>query len=66
MKNENQKAVKIIQILQDLEPGVVIENELWGLGDDGVVYYASWKEQKWKELFPLNFEATTETGEENE
>jgi hypothetical protein len=54
-----KKSVKIIQILQDLEPGVV--NDILGLGDDGVVYCANWKEQKWKELFPLNFEATTET-----
>jgi hypothetical protein len=53
-----KKSVKIIQILQDREPGVV--NDILGLGDDGVVYCANWKEQKWKELFPMNFETVTE------
>jgi len=59
MKNENQKPVKIIQIIQDADPGEAYD--LYGLGNDGVLYCANWKERQWKVLFPLPNETVTET-----
>lgn len=57
MKTNNQKPVKIIQILQDVDPDYSF-NILVGLGDDGVVYTAKWGSQEWRQLIPSRFEAT--------
>jgi hypothetical protein len=56
MNNKKQKP-KIIQILQDVDPDDSFSTII-GLGDDGVVYTASWKDRKWSELIPLRFEST--------
>jgi len=57
MKNEQQKTLKIIQILQDHDPDDDF-TILLGLGDDGVVYTAKWDSQEWRELIPSRFEST--------
>jgi hypothetical protein len=56
-----KKSVKIIQLIQDLDPQGFYD--LWGLGDDGVVYKAIFEDQlrKWEVLFPLPNETVTET-----
>ena len=64
MKNENQKPIKIIQLIQDADPDEAYD--LYGLGDDGVVYCANFKERKWKVLFPLPSDPNIEEGGDNE
>lgn len=50
----NQRPVKIIQIIQDLDPDSCYAT-LIGLGDDGVVYTSTWESKKWRKLVPLEF-----------
>jgi hypothetical protein len=64
MKNNDQKPVKIIQILQDHDPDVV--KNLYGLGDDGVVYCSNWAGEKWDVLVPRPSDPIIETGGDNE
>lgn len=54
-----KKSVKIIQIIQDADPDDAYD--LYGLGDDGVLYCTNWKERQWKVLFPPPNETVTET-----
>ena len=50
----NERPVKIIQIIQDLDPDSCYAT-LIGLGDDGVVYTSTWESKKWRKLVPLEF-----------
>lgn len=59
-----KKSVKIIQIIQDRDPEVV--NDLYGLGDDGVVYCSDWGEGKWRVFFPRPSDPIIEEGGSDE
>lgn len=53
MKTNNQKPVKIIQVLQDLSPHG--NYDVLGLGDDGVLYVADNWRKHWRVAVGLKF-----------
>jgi len=50
---EFPEPVKIIQIIQDLDPQGFYS--LFGLGDDGVVYFTPVDTNRWRVYVPLEF-----------
>lgn len=58
MTTPMDKQVKIIQIIQDNDPAVV--KNLYGLGDDGVVYCTNWAGEEWEVLVEPNSEPEPE------
>jgi len=50
---KTQKSVKIIQILQDVDPQGFYD--LWGLGDDGALHGINWEKAQWKLCIGRNF-----------
>ena len=50
---EFPESVKIIQIIQDLDPQGFYS--LLGLGDDGVVYFTPVDTNRWRVYVPLKF-----------
>jgi len=61
---EFPKPVKIIQLIQDHDPAVI--NNLYGLGDDGVVYSSDWGKGRWKVIFPRPSDPIIEQGGSDE
>ncbi len=50
----SQRPVKIIQIIQDIQPSCHL-GCLFGLGDDGVVYFTPTDTNRWRVYVPLEF-----------
>ena len=50
----SKKPVKIIQIIQDTQPSCELSC-LFGLGDDGVVYFTPIDDNRWRVYVPLEF-----------